>query len=117
MEEYDKILQLVRSDDTNNRLLGFQLAKGQGWDMRDLITLLGEIPNNTLGVGVERIIGNYVLSWKYYTNRKGWSFATKNNGTVEHIAFLTNDTIQNDKNAFEDTKMNFKKLFINLITE
>lgn len=55
-EEYNKILQLVKSDCPNNRLLGFQLAKGLSYD---LMKLLDEI-----FIKLERdfiVIGDYEM--------------------------------------------------------
>jgi len=114
MSDYDKIMQLVRSDDTNNRLLGFQLAKGSNID---LIKLIDNVPNIPIHHGQYIIVGDIQLEWEYIPTRKGIRFRTKNDYNTVHSSILSDKIMNEDKNALEETTIIFKKLFINLITE
>lgn len=113
--DYDKILQLVKSDDTNNRLLGFQLAKGQGYDLFELIENVEE--KSIVSGGGNITVGDVALEWRYSEARRGFYFKTSNDEEIKHIVFIKDETLNKDSKAFEDTITNFKKLFINLITE
>ena len=55
-EEYNKILQLVKSDCPNNRLLGFQLAKGLDYDLIELLSNTNHAYNSNIK---SYLIGKY----------------------------------------------------------
>ena len=85
-EEYNKILQLVKSDCPNNRLLGFQLAKGLDYD---LMELLNNTRFRTLRQGVlhrkEYVIGDYLFVIKCNENEhfeQSWYFG------IDKLAYL-----------------------------
>ena len=112
MSDYDKILQLVKSDDTNNRLLGFQLAKSQGYDLDNL---LKEV-TKTNGIDHDGYnIGDYFLIWTFTTNLT-WVFKIGLKDSVKYKVDLGHNNWC-DGELFKCTEKQYEKLFINLITE
>lgn len=109
--ELDKITQLVKSDCPNNRLLGFQLAKGLGYDLMELLNNT-KVLLNGYG-GKVYTIGNHVCNI-YQTASNDWTFRidySPNKYTIEihrvNCCVYSHTWVQNCKYI--------SKQFINLI--
>ena len=113
-EEYNKILQLVKSDCPNNRLLGFQLAKGLDYDLMELL-------NNTKSIGDRRgashfktyHIGKYVFKIKNYADLN-WVFTIDSTDGTAHNAFNILNVEKYSEKYWKAYNV-FAKYFINLI--
>lgn len=117
-EEYNKILQLVKSDCPNNRLLGFQLAKGLGYDLSTLMRILNSI-EKVEELDLIIIVGNFKLKYSYkFMDVLGWSFRIYKDGDeFENIKYkiqLQSGLFCNNP-EWDKTFNNVKQEFINLI--
>lgn len=118
-EEYNKILQLVKSDCPNNRLLGFQLAKGLDYDLMELLNEVAHAYNSTVK---SYLIGRYYFNIHRLSNSNTlFSLDIYNNVESSNNCKIHSNILSHKTNYARSspkwTKIlnEFKEKFINLI--
>lgn len=106
MKEKEKILQLLKSDDHNNRKLGFILAKGLKYDLVELLIKITNMTNEEYYCKSYRI--NDYIFYLFTDNKSAvW------NGITDNYTWIDYKNRCNDATYVKDCK----KLFIKLILE
>lgn len=107
MEDKEKILQLLKSDDRNNRKLGFILAKGLKYNLVKLLMEAVKLTNDDDNSRKEYDIDKYKFYLFKDSHSAIWDFKTDNYTWVDYEQVANTSCIR-----IKDCKKHFIKLIL-----